>query len=184
MFCNAVIHRCNSNCHNCDFDDTREILNGCLDNNGNIAYNSLCSEVRINNCPIQYADCDSQYVCPKITEITECGDGGIDGYTTYQLSLVVKNDNVKNIYAIYGSDTNQEYPLDVPPAYQGSSIFNNNIGGINPQLININSDARFDSWLTISLTDGDPDNKLSAIGIDFNSWTSDQVFIQLMEQFL
>ena len=170
---NSVIHRCNSDCHNCDFDDTQVILNECLDMNGNVAYNSLCSEVMINNCPIQYDDCDSEYVCPKITEITECGDGGIDGYTTYQLSLVVKNDNVKNIYAIFGSDETGNNPLIIPPAYQGDTIFNNNIGGIDPQLIAINSDSQFDSWLTISLTNGDPNNKLSAIGIDFNSWTTD-----------
>jgi hypothetical protein len=170
----AVIHKCDSNCQNCDFADTRELLNNCLDENGNNAYDSICSSDDNSDCPIEYIPCDSEYVCPKITEVTQCGDGGIDGYTTYRLSLVIKNDNVKNIYAVYGSDSdNIMKPLDFPPAYQGSSIFNNNIGGIPPTLISINSDSQFDSWLTIGLTNGDPLNKLSTIGIDFNSWTID-----------
>lgn len=168
---NAVIHKCNSDCHNCDFDDTEMILNNCLDENGNIAYNLLCSDSTVNNCPIQYNDCDSIYVCPKITEITQCGDGGINGYTTYRLSLVIINNNIKNIYAIYGTDNTREKPLDIPPAYQGNSIFNSNIGGISNELIAINNECNFDSWLTIDITDGDKDNELGAVGLDFNSWT-------------
>ena len=49
-------------------------------------------------------DCDNEFVCPKITEITDCGENGLNGYSTYRLSLIVKNPNVKNIYAIYGDD--------------------------------------------------------------------------------
>jgi len=168
----ASIHKCESNCHNCDLDNTRILLNNCLDQNGNNAYDSICSEnIENYECPIEYNDCELEYVCPKITEVTQCSDGGIEGYTTYQLSLIINNDNVKDIYAIYGSDENDACPMDIPAAYQGNTVFNNNIGGVNPELISINSDSEFDSWLTIGLTDGDPSNKLSTIGIDFNSWT-------------
>ena len=59
----------------------------------------------------------------------------------------------------------------VPPAYQGDNIFNSNIGGIQSELIDINYLALYDSWLTIGITDGNIDNKLSSIGVDFNSWT-------------
>ena len=49
---------------------------------------------------------------------------------------------------------------------------NNNIGGVEPFIISMNPDANYDSWLTIGITDGDINNRLSAIGIDFDSWAS------------
>ena len=126
----------------------------------------------IEHCNNFYQDCNNDYVCPKITQITGChnDNDGIDGYITYQLSLIVKNDNILNIYAIYGEDEHYLKPLIIPPAFQGDSIFNNNIGGIPNEFININSDSQYDSWLTIGLTNGDPFNKISTIGIDFTSW--------------
>ena len=48
--------------------------------------------------------------------------------------------------------------------------FNSNIGGVLPAIINIDSDAQYDSWLTIGITDGDPNNQLASIGIDFETW--------------
>ena len=122
-------------------------------------------------CPIPYTDCNNNYVCPKVTEVTHCSQDGISGYTTYQLSLVIINPLVQNIYAVYGDDHNGDQPLSIPPAYQGSNIFNSNLGGIAPEIIAINNDAAYDSWLTIGLTEGDRDNQLSAVGIDFKSWT-------------
>ena len=57
-----------------------------------------------STCPIVYEDCDSEYVCPKVTEVTHCSTGGIEGYTTYRISLIIKDLSVvKNIYAIFGS---------------------------------------------------------------------------------
>ena len=123
------------------------------------------------SCHITPMPCDSQYVCPRITEITNCGEGGVSGYTTYQLSLVVQSSVVDNIYAIYGDDDNI---MTIPRAYQGTGIFNSNIGGISPQLIIYSPDSAYDSWLTIFNTDGDIDHKLSSVGIDFDSWTEDQ----------
>jgi hypothetical protein len=122
-------------------------------------------------CPIPYTTCNNNYVCPKVTEITHCSQDGISGYTTYQLSLIIINPAVQNIYAIYGNDQPIDHPMNIPPAYQGTSIFNSNLGGIAPEIIAINSDAMYDSWLTIGLTDGDSRNKLSVVGIDFDSWS-------------
>jgi len=170
---NALINRCNSDCHHCDLSDTQVILGDCVTEDGIIASDTLCNGHQ-SSCPIPYNDCLSQYVCPKVTEITQCSDGGISGYTTYQLSLIKKDPFVKNIYAIYGGNEPTLRPMSFPPAYQGGSIFNNNLGGISPELIAINSDANYDSWLTIGLTNGDPLNKLSTIGVDFNSWTEQQ----------
>lgn len=169
----AVSNRCNSDCHNCDLSNTQIILDGCMSDDGTLATDTLCNDYQ-SGCPIPYSDCDSQYVCPKVTEITQCSDGGISGYTTYQLSLVIKNPIVKDIYAMYGGTDPTLRPMSFPPAYQGDNIFNNNLGGIPSELIAINNDANYDSWLTIGLTNGDPMNKLSTIGIDFNSWTEQQ----------
>jgi hypothetical protein len=122
-------------------------------------------------CPIPLSDCDNEYVCPKVTEVTHCSQDGISGYTTYQLSLVIHNPMVRNIYAIYGDSQLGDHPMSFPPAYQGTSIYGSNLGGIDPGIIAINSDGAYDSWLTIGITDGDKNNQLASVGIDFNSWT-------------
>ena len=173
MLQNAVMSQCNSNCQYCNMENTGIVLGECITNEGLRAVDNLCNRGNILSCPIPYLDCNSEYVCPKVTEVTQCSDGGISGYTTYQLSLVIKNPNVKNIYAMYGDDTPVDNTMEIPPAYQGSRIFNNNIGGIAPEIIAINHDAMYDSWLTIGLTNGDPLNKIASVGIDFNSWTED-----------
>ena len=59
----------------------------------------------------------------------------------------------------------------IPPAYQSIINFNSNIGGVLPAIINIDSDAQYDSWLTIGITDGNADNAVSTVGIDFKSWS-------------
>tara|TARA_A100001015_G_scaffold280964_1_gene343739 strand:- start:90 stop:1355 length:1266 start_codon:yes stop_codon:yes gene_type:complete len=165
----AVYHGCNSDCHNCDFKDTRTVLSDCI-NNGVRASNDLC-QGDIHSCSIPYNDCNNEYVCPKITEITDCGSNGLNGYSTYRLSLIVKNPDVKNIYAIYGDDEDLSRPMIIPPAYQSIINFNSNIGGVLPAIINIDPDSQYDSWLTIGITDGNTGNQVSTVGIDFSTWT-------------
>ena len=127
-----------------------------------------------NPCPIQQSDCNEySYVCPKITEITHCSEGGIDGFTTYQLSVLIKDHNeVKNIYALFGEHSGHE--MYFPPAYQIDGPFNSDIGGVSPSIIQIFPDSLYDSWITIDITDGDPGNELSTIGIDFDEWSDTQ----------
>ena len=141
-----------------------------LDTNGC----SLCEcndEIQINrnDCPIEQPSCDNyMYLCPKLTEITNCNEGGIYGYTTFQLSVVIKdNMNIYNIFALFGDNLQEMY---LPPAYQSSINTGSNIGGTNELMARYNSDIKYDSWLTIDIVDGDPDNKLSSVGIDFDSW--------------
>ncbi len=125
-------------------------------------------------CPIPYQECNNEYVCPKVTEITHCGEGGISGYTTYQLSLVVQNPNIMNIYALFGDNKFNTFTpagqLVVPGAYQVSNIFGTNLGGVPESTYQFSKNSMYDSWLTIGITDGDPENKLGTIGIDFESW--------------
>ena len=126
--------------------------------------------VAVDECTLAQPSCAGHsYVCPKLTEITNCNEGGIDGHTTYQLSLLVKpNMNIKNIYALFG-DT--DTTMRIPPAYQSHSNHGQNIGGVNAYIASMFPDSNYDSWLTIGLIDGNPENKLSAVGIDFNDWS-------------
>ena len=127
-----------------------------------------CNEVNNPECPIPYEDCND-LVCPKVIEITHCSENGIQGFTTYRLSLVLNSNDIQNVYAIFGS-VDDSHIMTIPPAYQIDTVFGSNIGGIPDSIISVNPDSEFDSWLTIEVTDGDSDNKLSTIGIDFKSW--------------
>jgi len=114
-------------------------------------------------------DTCSEIVCPKITEMTTCIDQSLNGYSTYQLSVLINDDNIKNIYAIYGDDENGLHELTIPPAYQ-SGIINNNLGGIAENIQSIIPRTKIDSWMTIGITNGDKYNQLGSVGIDFNNW--------------
>lgn len=140
--------------------------NGCPTCNCN---EELPPPVTDQDCNLEQPLCDDyEYVCPKITEITNCNEGGIDGYTTFQLSLILKpNMNILNLYAVYG-DSHTDDITTLPPSYQVYS--GSNIGGISPLMIQLNRDSLYDSWLTIGITDGNNNNEISTIGIDFSSW--------------
>ena len=142
-----------------------------IDGNGcNICECNTVTQPIRNECPIPYEDCENEYVCPKVTEITHCSEGGIEGTTTYQLSLVIKDPNVQNIYALYGDNIERDHQMIIPEAYQVHGPFRSNIGGVSNDVISLSRNSRYDSWLTIGITDGDLDNKLGTIGIDFESW--------------
>ena len=131
----------------------------------------ICNEIHNPECPIPYTDCGDK-VCPKVTEITQCSQGGIHDYTTYQLSLIIKDKNIKNVYALFGSNVDK-HPMTIPGAYQIKNVFGSNIGGVSNSLTAVNQASNYDSWLTIGITDGDPNNRLGTIGIDFEYWAPD-----------
>ncbi len=131
----------------------------------------ICNEIHNPECPIPYTDCGDK-VCPKVTERTLCSEGGIHDYTTYQLSLIIKDKNIKNVYALFGSNVDK-HPMTIPGAYQINNLFGSNIGGVSNSLTSVNQASNYDSWLTIGITDGDPDNRLGTIGIDFETWSPD-----------
>jgi len=129
----------------------------------------------IDECDIPYVDCGDTYtfLCPKVSEITTCSEGGLPGYTTYQLSIKFKeNKNIKNLFAIYGSSTNgQGGQMIIPPAKNIDNIFGSNIGGVSNEIILMNPESEYDSWITIGETDGNIDNEVSTIGIPFERWS-------------
>lgn len=120
-----------------------------------------------DNCDIPYEECNNLYACPKVAEVTQCSVGGLDGYTTYRLSIILKpNMNIKNMYAIYGSENN----MIIPASKQIESPFGSNLGGVSDSIIRINPDSSFDSWITIGITDGNIHNDINSIGIDYERW--------------
>ena len=127
-------------------------------------------------CPLRQADCGIyNYVCPILTEVTHCSTGGIPGYTTYVLSLRLLDENIHNIYALFGdkpTNRREGSNLFVPSAYQENNIFNANFGGIPEEMLLINPSLRYDSWLTIGLINGDPEHKISSVGVDFEEWNN------------
>lgn len=125
-----------------------------------------------NECSITQPSCEGYtYVCPKITEITRCNEGGINGFTTFQLSLIINpSSNAHNIYAIYG-DSGMNNNMYLPPSYQADNGMNSNIGGIIPYITSLDHSTLFDSWLTIGINDGNTNNYISSIGINFDDWT-------------
>lgn len=103
---------------------------------------------------------------------------GFDGFTTYQIKLHL-GANVDSVYSIFGT---QDRQLIFPPAYQCPQPFGVDVGGVSSAFFEVaNSDAtgfaRYDSWLTVGITDGDGSNSLSSLGIDFARWDVDQVLM-------
>jgi len=110
------------------------------------------------------SSCDRKYVCPHSKEIKGYS---LNGYTTYEVSLVLNEEYSNgNIYAVYGDRNN---PMIIPPAFQINNI-GVNIGGTNPLIIKNIPQDKYDSWLTIGIHNSNIVGKVSAIGIDFSGW--------------
>jgi hypothetical protein len=77
--------------------------------------------------------------------------------------------NIRNIYAIYGDSVN---PMHIPSAYQGDTSHVQNLGGINEYVLAVYPQLKYDSWLTLGITNGNINNKVSSVGIDFTSWNN------------
>ncbi len=107
-------------------------------------------------------------IVPGISKVLD-GDSsqGIDGYTTWNLTVQMLG-NAKNAYTIYGS---QDAPLIMPAVYKcNCPPFGSNVGGTNPQFWPYKSEAQWDSWLTIGITDGNADGAISSIGFSYDTW--------------
>ena len=152
--CNNEVNHLTDN-NDC-FDYTR-----CKEGYEVIKENNICS------CNLKEL-CDYNYVCPYSKEIK---DNLMNGYTTYEISLVLKDEYKHgNIYAIYGD---KENPMTIPPAYQIDQHVGVSVGGINPVLKNYAPESEYDSWLTIGIDNSEILGKISYIGIDFDKWDKD-----------
>jgi hypothetical protein len=121
--------------------------------------------IQAPSCDIPYDDCGMNTVCPRVVEITHCGQGGLPGYTTYRLSLVIKDPRVNSLYIMYGS---QEHAMYIPPAYQVKHL-GANIGGVDSDYLQMNPRLKYDSWLSLGHVDGSQ-SLVRAVGLDFRQW--------------
>eukprot|EP01047_Picozoa_sp_COSAG01_P046071 COSAG01_NODE_4295_length_5165_cov_49.577971_5_plen_393_part_00 len=89
-------------------------------------------------------------------------------HETYRLRAVLGT-GVTSVYSVFGSRGNH---MVLPPAYQASGSRNAHVGGVDPLYFqgSDGTSARYDSWLTVGLTAGDPGRKLSTIGQDWGQW--------------
>tara|TARA_B100000131_G_scaffold52328_1_gene47030 strand:+ start:286 stop:1059 length:774 start_codon:yes stop_codon:yes gene_type:complete len=125
----------------------------------------LSFTINVSGCDVNYTPCED-IICPKINDITSCISETMNDYSTYKLSLVIDDEYVENIYAIYGDDKST---LEIPSAYQ-SGVLNNNLGGVPDNIRSILPETILDSWLTIGITNGDTQNNLGSVGINFQIW--------------
>eukprot|EP01043_Picozoa_sp_COSAG02_P022592 COSAG02_NODE_1179_length_14040_cov_8.036439_1_plen_1312_part_00 len=91
---------------------------------------------------------------------------GISGYQTWRV-IATPSGSAANVYTVYGQ---AGAPMQLPSAYQVAAPFGADTGGTNPAFWAVSSEAQYDSWITVGLTNGDSSSSLASIGLDFNSW--------------
>eukprot|EP01048_Picozoa_sp_COSAG05_P001618 COSAG05_NODE_56_length_23335_cov_15.221338_5_plen_454_part_00 len=109
-------------------------------------------------------------VTPVVTQMSTSVDSK---HVTYRLSVKLGS-TAANVYTIYGDETKAMY---IPKAYQVKSPFGQNFGGVNPKFYALRKEARFDSWLTVGLTEGDGANTLGTIGMHVAKWNETQSLV-------
>lgn len=103
-----------------------------------------------------------KHVHPSITAQASSVDGQ---HTTYLLELTPVGE-AETIYALYG---HPQVALEMPPAYHVAAPFGTNFGGTPSPLLSLRPEAQFDSFLF----GAESLDKLGSVGIDFDSWTSE-----------
>ena len=114
-------------------------------------------------------------MCPLVASVVTAATNVVSGHTAFTLMVNPRSDAPKDsgahsIYAIFGTENKL---LTVPPAFHVASPFGADFAGTNPAFWQINADSQWDSWLTVGITQGDPHNLISSIGIDWTTWTAD-----------
>ena len=94
-----------------------------------------------NNCDAAVSE-PNAYASPSVVQMAS----SLEGFATYRLVVSLQGD-ASSVYAIMGTTT---APLELPPAYQTAGPAGANIGGVDPELLQLQPDAAFDSWLTNS----------------------------------
>jgi hypothetical protein len=105
-------------------------------------------------------------VNPYFETVVEPSATSVDkAHTTYTLAIKLKA-AAKNVYTIFGEQTS---PMILPPAFQMKAPLGANIGGVDPLFFQFKAAARFDSWITIGITQSDR-GKMGTIGVKFDFW--------------
>eukprot|EP01047_Picozoa_sp_COSAG01_P010849 COSAG01_NODE_468_length_16589_cov_4.457429_10_plen_663_part_00 len=103
---------------------------------------------------------------PATTGITQVSASVDSAHVTVRLTVSLHKD-ASTLYSVVGSSSGA---LTLPPAYQVAPPFGRNVGGVSPALFPVRAEAEFDSYLTVGLTNGDPSNSLSSVGLDWTKW--------------
>jgi hypothetical protein len=113
-------------------------------------------------------------VTPSLVLISNVTSGeGIAGFSTYQL-LLKPTRWARNFDTIAGEPGR---PMIMPPSFQMPEPLGTNIAGPYTSLINFQPDTAYDSWLTISLTEGDREEQLLATGSLNDTESGDAPFV-------
>jgi hypothetical protein len=112
---------------------------------------------------------------PIATPVVTTSEASIEGHTTLLLSLQL-SDEAQNVYALHGGSQPGSL-LYFPPAYQVAAPFGVHVGGVPRGFLDLADsgdgtlqNVQWDSWLTLGLTEGNEDNAIATIGINFSDW--------------
>lgn len=93
--------------------------------------------------------------------------------TTVQLTYTL-SDRQRNLYAMAGT---VDFDMSFPAAFQVAAPFGADVGGVSPAFFGVSADVRYDSWLTIGITDGSAGASISVSpGLSLNTWTATNGF--------
>jgi hypothetical protein len=139
----------------------------------------VCNSTRFTNA--QYSLLASARVEPVTTIVSTTG---VDGHTTYLLSLSLAGD-ANNVYTLFGAE---DQIMSIPAAYQTAEPFGQDIRGDNMGYRDDHPSDAFDSWLTLESgviplrtdcwKDAGADDAVAcscgmSIGMSWDSWTED-----------
>ena len=111
---------------------------------------------------------NANYVKPIVETLASSVDSA---HVTYRIKLEL-TDGAHFLYAIIGD---KKSPMHIPPAYQAPGRLNVNVGGVDPAIYRANPAAKFDSWLTIGITDGS--KVLASAGLNGAWWVWIYIYI-------
>jgi hypothetical protein len=121
---------------------------------------------------------DRQKTGTTMAGVTQIGtsEHGVTVHLTAELSTTKAN-----VYALAGMSgvtrDGREKFLSLPAAFQVATPFGADIGGVSPAFFSVKADARFDSWLTVGVTDGSAAGALATSpGLGLDRWSADAPF--------
>eukprot|EP01047_Picozoa_sp_COSAG01_P041031 COSAG01_NODE_3494_length_6009_cov_20.673435_1_plen_1632_part_10 len=147
-------------CGKCDADPTNDCKKDCRGVWGGKAKKDKCGVCGGDGSTCTCKSKGGKYVNPGVDQMCASKDGKS---STYRLYVTLKG-NARNLFTIFGSTWTT---LSLPPAFQVPSQ-GANVGGVDP----LYTTAKYDSWLTIGMTAGDPKKQLAVAGLNFPAWTS------------
>jgi hypothetical protein len=131
-----------------------------------------CNEDNVNKTPVEPHEHNLPADIRESTTnahgiVTTVATDGVDGYTTFRLTLSLSAES-RNVYTIFGESDNR---MTFPPAFQAGAPVGVDIGGTVEAFWQIDATAQYDSWLTVGVDDGNQDGQISSIGIVWTDWS-------------